>query len=131
MLAVQGLLVATALLALLFAAARARQLCVMSVRHGRLLVMRGALPSSLFEGLADVVARAGVRRATIRVLRDGDRARLEGPGLDARTLQRARNVLGTYTLARLQNVPRMRRRNLGQLLGVAWLGWWLHDRERP
>ena len=131
MLAVQGLLVAIALFALLWAATRARQLCVMSVRDGRVLVMRGALPSTLFEGLADVVARAGTRRATIRVLRDGDRARLEGPGLDSLALQRARNVLGTYPLARLHNVPRMRRRNLGQLLGLAWLGWWLHDRERP
>ena len=122
---------AVALLALLVAASRARQLCVMSVRDGRVLVMRGALPSSLFQGLCDVVARAGVRRASIRVLRDGDRARLEGPGLDPLTLQRARNVLGTYPLARLQNVPRMRRRNLGQRLGLAWLGWWLHDRGRP
>jgi len=130
MLAVQGLLVATALLALLWAAARARQLCVMSVRDGRVLVMRGSLPASLFEGLVDVVTRAKTPRATIRVLRAGDRARLEGPGLDPLSLQRARNVLGTYPLARLHNAAPLRRRNLGQRLGVAWLGWWLHDRRR-
>jgi hypothetical protein len=40
---------------------------------------------------------------------------------------RARNVLGTYPLSRLLAAPPLRTRNLGQRLGLSWLGWRLHD----
>jgi hypothetical protein len=107
------LLVVLALLALVVAATRARQLCVLSVRAGKLLVMRGGLPGSLLEALAD-----------------GERARLDARGLSPETLQRARNVLGTYPLVRLLNAPRPRDRNLGQVLGLPSLAFWLRARAR-
>lgn len=118
------------LIALVVAATRARQLCVLSVRAGKLLVMRGGLPGSLLEALADVVARGRTERATLRVVRDGERARLDARGLSPETLQRARNVLGTYPLVRLQNAPRPRDRNLGQVLGLPGLAFWLRGRAR-
>ncbi|MET0340118.1 MAG: DUF3634 family protein [Polyangiales bacterium] len=130
MLAVQGTLVVVAMLALVWAATRARALCVLSVREGRMLIMRGSLPASLLEALADVVARDRTRRGVLQVLRDGDRARLTARGLGPEAAQRARNVLGTYTLTRLVNAPRTRRPNLGQRLGLGWLAWRLHDRRR-
>jgi len=122
-----ALVLGVGLLGLLWASARAREICVLSVRAGRVLVMRGALPASLLEALRDVVERQRIERGTIRVLRDGERARLEASGLDEQAAQRARNVLGTYPLPRLLAAPRARSRNLGQRLGLSWLGWRLHD----
>jgi hypothetical protein len=119
-----------ALLALVFAAGRAREICVLSVRRGRILVMRGGLPASLLEALLDVVTRPGTERATLRVLRDGERARLEASGLDEHAAQRARNVLGTYPLPRLLAGNARQARNLGQRLGSAWLAFRLDDAAR-
>jgi hypothetical protein len=93
--------VALSLVALVIAASRARELCVLSVRAGQLSVARGRLPAGVLEALADVVRRGQVERATLRVLRDGERARLSATGLDEFTLQRARNVIGIYPLAKL------------------------------
>lgn len=116
-----------ALLALVWASGRAREICVLSVRGGRLLVLRGALPASALEAFSDVAERSGTAHGTIRVLRDGERARLEAEGLDEHAAQRARNVLGTYPLPRLLAGARVRSPNLGQRLGWAWLAWRLHD----
>jgi hypothetical protein len=120
---------ALGLAALAVSAARARAICVLSVRQGRVLIMRGSLPSSALTALVDVFERSRVQRASVRVLRDGGRPRLDASGLDANTLQRARNVIGTFPLPRLLAAPRVRRRNLGQWLGIAWLGWLLHERR--
>lgn len=124
-----GVLLLLAIAALWFVSARARELCVLSVRQGKLLVMRGSLPASLLEALGDIVARAATRRGTIRVLRGGESARLETAGLDEFAAQRARNVLGTYPMPRLLAAPAPVRRNLGQRLGVASLGWWMAERS--
>ncbi|MDB4987117.1 MAG: hypothetical protein JWN04_2295 [Myxococcaceae bacterium] len=118
-----------ALALLVFAAGRARELCVLSVRAGRVLLMRGALPPSLLEAVLDIVSRARVERATVRVLRDGAAARLMASGLDEPTLQRLRNVLGTYPLPRLLAATAPKNKNLGQRLGLAWLGWWMNERR--
>lgn len=125
-----AVLIVVALLALIIASGRARDVCVLSVRRGRVLVMRGGLPPSLESELADVFARAHVASATVRIVRDGTRARLAAHGLDELALQRARNVLGTYSMPRLlAGHGRRAPRNLGQKLGLAWLAWRL--RERP
>jgi hypothetical protein len=115
------------LLALLWASSRAREICVLSVREGRLLALRGALPASALEAFADVVERSRTARGTLRVLRDGERARLEAEGLDEHAAQRARNVLGTYPLPRLLAATPAPSPNLGQRLGWAWLAWRQRD----
>ena len=89
-----------ALVWLIWASGRARELCVLAIAQGRVRVLRGALPASLLEALQDIVTRQRVQAGKLRVLRDGDAARLEA-NLDAGTQQRMRNVLGTYPLARL------------------------------
>lgn len=124
-----AVIIVGALVWLIWAAGRAREVCVLSVRRGRLLVMRGALPQSLLEAFADIVRRAKVRRGSLRVLRDGDSVRLSCSGLSADTQQRARNVLGTYPMPRLLAAPSHGTRNLGQRLGLSWLGWWIKDRH--
>jgi len=123
-----AVLIVVALLALLVASGRAREVCVLSVRRGRVLVMRGGLPQSLESALVDVFTRAHVARATVRIVRDGTRARLTASGLPELALQRARNVLGTYSMPRLLAGHARRRRNIGQRLGLASLAWWLHGR---
>lgn len=129
-----GVLIASLLIASVFAlaiaAGRARELCVLSVRAGRLLIMRGALPPAVFQALADVVERAQTARGTIRIKRDGERGRVEARGLDDHALQRARNVIGTYPLVRLLAGARAGTPNIGQRLGIAWLAWRIRERER-
>lgn len=102
--------IALAIVALVVAAGRARELCVLSVREGRLEVRRGGLPGGVLDALRDVMRRAGVQRATIRILRDGERARVSATGLDEGTLQQARNVVGIHPLAKLLAAPRLRTR---------------------
>jgi hypothetical protein len=118
------------LLALLWFAFRSRDICVLSVRRGRVLLMRGGLPQGLLAALAEIVERRGVAKATVRIARDGERGRLSASGLDATALQQARNVLGTYPLPRLLAGHVRRPQNLGQRLGIAWLAWWLRAREQ-
>jgi hypothetical protein len=97
-----ALIVAVVALALLVLSAfRSRELFVLVVDHGKTRVLRGRAPHALLEGLSDVFARGQVRRARVRVLRDGDRARLSATGLDEAVLQRARNVLGSFPAHKL------------------------------
>jgi len=109
---------------------RANEMFVMSVRDGRTLVMRGGLPLSLRHEIDDVVARARVPRATLRVVRSGGAARLIADGVDPNVAQRLRNVLGTIPDHKLRAGHVMPRRNLGQVLGSAWLAWHIADRGR-
>lgn len=82
-------------------AARAREIVVLSVSQGRTRIARGRAPASLIDALSDVFARSAIQHATVKVLRDNGRVRLTATGLDPQTLQRARNVLGTYPAHRL------------------------------
>lgn len=95
------ILVALAFVLLLFSAFRSRELFVLTVDRGQTRVLRGRPPHALLHDLSDVFARANVQRARVRVLRDGERARLSATGLDAAVLQRARNVLGAFPAHKL------------------------------
>jgi hypothetical protein len=94
-------LVAAALVALIWSALRSRELFVLAVRQGKTRVLRGRPPHALLQDLADVFARAAVEDATVKVLRQDGRPRLEARGLDPHALQRARNVLGAYPAHKL------------------------------
>ncbi len=104
---------------------RLGELFCISVRDGRCLVVRGRIGGNLLEGLADVVARAKVQRGTIRAVKGEHAARLVVRGIDEGTAQRLRNVFGTHPVQKLRQAPLVKNRNLGQLLGVAWLAWLL------
>ncbi|NOY92532.1 MAG: DUF3634 family protein [Deltaproteobacteria bacterium] len=121
------------LLALLFffvVVPRMNELFLISVREGKLLIVRGRVPVRVRQDLADVVRRAGVRRASIRAVRESGHARLSTSGIDEGTTQRLRNAFGTHPVQRLQSAPLLRKRNLGQILGFAWLAWLLSGRSR-
>lgn len=113
---------------------RANEVCAISVRNGKLLLVRGRAPQMLFDDIAEVVRRANVERSMIRVVKEGGAARLIATEVDEATAQRLRNVLGAHPYRLLVSpvrggAPRASR-NLGQTLGIASLAWWLSDRSR-
>jgi len=95
-----GLLV---LLAIPFALAlrRSNELFVARVRAGELHVVRGRLPQGLFDDLEDVFARAK-GDASLRVVVENRRPRVEIRGVDDGTAQRVRNVIGRFPLAEIR-----------------------------
>lgn len=102
---------------------RTNELFCISVRDGRLLVVRGRVPIALMHDIEDVVRRARIQRATIRAVSTQSHARLVTSGLDEAVSQRLRNVFGYHPIQRLRAAPLPGQRNLGQLLGIAWLAW--------
>lgn len=113
-------------------ARHANQVFLLSVREGRALLIQGRIPAGLQGELLEVLRRAEVRDATVRVVRESGRARLlaSGSGIDASVLQRLRNVLGTRTWRDLKLASPPARRNLGQRLGWSWLAWRIEDARR-
>ena len=126
---ITAVLLLGALLVGLWLLSRAGELFVISVRGGRALVVRGRVPPAVLSGIADVVARARVERATIRAVAGEHHARLVTSGVDESTAQRLRNVFGQHPLQKLRGPTVKVPRNLGQILGIAWLAWWLTDRR--
>jgi Protein of unknown function (DUF3634) len=113
----------------LFLASRARELFVLSVRNGRVLVVRGRVPPGFLGDVKGIVATPPVRAATIRAHKDADHARLAISGdIDEGRAQRLRNTFGIRPMAQLRSAPVVNRPTLGQVLGIAWLAWMLDRR---
>ncbi len=124
-------LVALALLALGFFywTSRANELFCISVRGGRVLVVRGRIPGGLLSDIRDVVGKPPVKRATIRAAKQEHGARLVVSGaIDEGREQRLRNIFRLYPLSNLRAAPTVRQPTLGQVLGIAWLAWLLDRR---
>jgi len=117
------LAIALFLVTVLWLSARANELFCVSARDGRLLVIRGRIPPSLLTAFADILRRARVPRATIRAWKSEGHARIEASGVDEGTAQMLRNAFGLHPIQRLKTAPLVAHRNLGQILGVAWLAW--------
>ena len=108
---------------------RANEVCAISVRDGRTIVYRGRAPTALLTEIDDVVAKPPVRAAIISIVKEGGSPRLVVSGVDDRTAQRLRNVLGAYPYRLFLTAKARPGRNLGQRLGIAWLAWKLDDRR--
>ena len=104
---------------------RANEIFFISVRGGRCLVVRGRIAGVLLDGFSDVVTRSRVARGSIKAVRGEGHARLVLRGMDEGTAQRLRNVFGTHPVQKLRAAKVEGSRNLGQLLGFAWLAWLL------
>lgn len=118
------LLVAIALIS------RANEVCAISVRDGRVLLVRGRAPQVLLNDVAEVMRRAHVQRSMVRIVKEGGGARIVASDVDEPTAQRLRNVLGAHPYRLLASAPvGPGVRNLGQILGIAWLAWFLSDRS--
>lgn len=83
---------------------RANELFAVLVERGRARPLRGRPPPALLAAWNDVLAQPpAVARATLRVTVEDGRPMLRaGGGLGDEKLQRLRNVLGLWPLARLR-----------------------------
>lgn len=123
------LLIAVVALVAYLWTARARELFCVSVRDGRVLVVRGRVPGGLLSDIRNVVGKPVVGRATIRAVRQEHGARLSVSGdIDEGREQRLRNIFRLYPLSNLRAAPAVAQPTLGQVLGIAWLAWWLDRR---
>lgn len=108
---------------------RTRELFYLSVRTGRVLVVRGRVPAALLGEFREILAHPPVRRASVRGLRTERGARLAiSGGVDEGRAQRLRNVFGIYPISRLRAAPVIGKPTVGQIVGIAWLAW-LFDRS--
>jgi hypothetical protein len=109
---------------------RANELFCVSIRDGACLVIRGRVPPKLWRELVTTAEVNGLTRGTVRAVREGGAARLVTDGISPEVTQRLRNGVGSAGLnaMRFGSTGRDTSRNLGQLLGIAWLAWLLHRR---
>lgn len=122
------LLVAVIGIAVYYWASRASELFCLSVRNGRVLVVRGRIPGGLLSDIRDVVSKPVVAHATIRAMKQEHGARLAVSGLDEGREQRLRNIFRLYPISNLRAAPLIEKPTLGQVLGIAWLAWLLDRR---
>jgi hypothetical protein len=124
------LLIVAAVVVFVFWLTRQGELFCLSVRSGKVLLVRGRVPGGLLGDFRDhVAARPAVRRGTIRAMRGDLGAELHIWGIDEGRCQRLRNIFGLFPMSRLRAAPRDENRTFGQLMGIAWLAWLL-DRGR-
>lgn len=108
---------------------RTGELFCVSVRDGRVLVVRGRVPSGLLHEMAEAMRRPVVRRGTIRAIKTEHGGRLVfSGGIDEGRQQRMRNVFALYPASKLRQAPAIGKPTLGQLTGIAWLAWFLDRR---
>lgn len=128
--------VAAVVALVLVALSRANEIFCVSVRDGRCMVVRGAVPPSVLREIREVARRAGIRSGTIRAVKEGGRPRLVTRGVDPGSTQRLRNAVGAQGFGHLKASQRQAAssgrgsgRNLGQWLGIAWLAWLFAGRD--
>ena len=124
-------LIVAVVAAVIYVAWRSAEIFCVSVRDGRALVIRGRVPPALLRAIREIVgAQPEVSRGTIRAVRGEHGARLTASGgIDESRLQRLRNAFGLFPTSKLRAASPVSRPTLGQVLGIAWLAWWL-DRGR-
>ena len=82
---------------------RANELFAARVEGGHARPLRGRPPPALLASWSDILSQPPrVARATLRVTLENGRPMLRADGLDEARLQRLRNVLGLWPLARLR-----------------------------
>jgi len=108
---------------------RMRELFMVSVRNGKVLVVRGRVPGAMLHEIAESMSRPRVRRGTIKAYKTETGSRLSfGGDIDEGRQQRMRNVFALYPASQLRHAPAIQRPTLGQLAGIAWLAWLLDRR---
>ncbi|MEO7092730.1 MAG: DUF3634 family protein [Polyangiales bacterium] len=108
---------------------RAGELFMISVRDGKLLVVRGRVPVSMLQEFRDAVNKPTVRRGSIRAFKTESGGQLACSGdIDEGREQRMRNTFMLYPASQLRAAPPIKSPTLGQLTGLAWLAWMLDRR---
>lgn len=94
------------ILLLVILARNANMLFEAEVRGGRITRARGRLPKGLARDLEDVARMRPIHSARLRVTVSDRRPFLSASGdLDDNELQRLRNVVGTWDLAKIRSAP--------------------------
>jgi hypothetical protein len=97
-----GIGIAVGLVGLWYSARAAITVAVAEVKNGKVEITRGALSPRVLGDLRDVAARPRIASATLRIVRQKDRARVEIHGkVSESQAQRFRNVIGNVTFAQL------------------------------
>jgi hypothetical protein len=110
---------------------RTGELFCLSVRRGKLLLVRGRAPGGFTAEARAIVARARVTSGTIRGLKTERGGRLVVSGaIDERTEQQLRNLFSLYPASQLRKAPAIAKPTMGQLLGIGWLAWILDRSTR-
>lgn len=108
---------------------RANELFYVSVRHGKVLVVRGRVPVGLLQTFAEVVNEPVVGRGGIKAWKTESGGQLACSGdIDEGREQRMRNAFMLYPASKLRQAPAVQKPSLGQVLGLAWLAWLLDRR---
>ena len=114
---------------LVWALTRTGELFYVSVRDGKVLVVRGRVPVSMLQEFREAVSRPTVRRGWIRGTKTEHGGRLHcGGDIDEGREQRMRNTFMLYPASQLRHAPLIKQPTLGQLSGVAWIAW-MFDRS--
>lgn len=102
---------------------RSNELFYLSVRDGRVLVVRGRIPAGLLSDFKDVLR--GATRASVRIELTERGGRLTATELDEGTTQRLRNIFNLCPQSMLRSAPAIANPTLGQIVGIASLAWLL------
>ncbi len=108
---------------------RANELFVLSFRNGEVRLVRGSVATGLRNDLADALRHMKVKRATIKVTKTPQGARLTASGIDEFGEQRLRNILQLFPAARLRSASAPTRNRLLRLFGFSALVWLLGSRD--
>jgi len=99
------------LLPLVVSIRRSTELFRIRVRAGTATFLRGRIPSGLLADIRDIVRTPPIDRVDIWAVRRSGKAQLETKGeISPEQSQRLRNVIGTYSLQRIQAGARPPRR---------------------
>jgi hypothetical protein len=109
---------------------RRSELFYISIRNGRVLVVRGRVPTPLLQDLAETVKHPVVSSGKIRVFRGVHGAELSVSGdIEDGPEQRMRNALQLYPTSKLRHALPVPRPTFGQMIGIAWLAWMFDRRD--
>lgn len=108
---------------------RSNELFVLSFRDGEARLVRGAVATGLRVDLADALRHMKVKRATVRVTKTPQGARLTASGVDEFGEQRLRNILQLFPAARLRATDAPTQNRLLRLFGFSALLWLLGSRD--
>jgi hypothetical protein len=108
---------------------RMRELFHVSVRDGKVLLVRGRVPGNMLHEIAEAMSRPRVKRGSVKAFKTETGAVLRFSGdIDEGRQQRMRNIFALYPASQLRHAPAIRQPTLGQLTGIAWLAWLLDRR---
>jgi hypothetical protein len=96
------LVVAVAILLVLFVLRGSPELARFEVRNGKPHFVSGRMPPKLLHDFEDVLSDRSIAKALIRVVVESGQPRVVAKGLSEHKLQQLRNVTGRYPIAQFR-----------------------------